>query len=211
MSRIKFLLICGVVAALSACSNDDERYPDLITDFVVALGDDDGNVVAILTDDGVRLAVDNTVTGIPRNARVRSFCSYAPTADSRVAIYNIIGIPLLSQLKDDVAVQHHPTGVAAVWQSGGYVNMHLLPKTYGGHQKWAFAVDSMTQNAAGSTTHHLSLYHDQGSDAEAYSDNMYLCIHPDSLATPLLPTDSLRLAITTYDGVQTWQFPAPTR
>lgn len=203
-------LLCALAATLActACSGDDDTpYPDLITDFVMAEGDSEGYVEAIVSDDGCRLTLDNKVSGIKPDTRVRSMCDYVVTAPGRAMAYNIRGIPVFSRVPDGQAVRLHPTGVAAVWQRGGYVNLHLLPKTQGGLQNWAFVVDSACANSGGGTTHFLSIYHDQSSDKTSYTGHVYASIDPDSVTTDVVTADSMALTINTFTGPQTWHFP----
>ena len=218
------LLLCTLALACTACSEDDDTaYPDMLTDLVMAIGNSEGVVEAIQTDDGQRLTLENRITGIPANARVRSLCDYVITADGRAIAYSIAGVPVLARVPDGEGVRTAPTGVAAVWQSGGFVNLHLLPKTQGGLQNWAFAVDSARANSAGGTTHYLSLYHDQAADKLSYTGHVYASIDPDSIAVgsgqPAIDdgqrpagngrwttADSMSLTINTFSGPETWHF-----
>lgn len=201
-------LLCLAMAMASCSSNADAPYPSLITDFVMAVANVQGQLATLITDNGNLLTVDNSVTGLPAGARVRAMCSYEPLAENHVQVYTIQQVPVLRQLPGDMSVRRHPIGVAGVWHSGGFINMHLTPKTHGGVQSWAFTADSAVANAAGGITHCIALYHDQAADTEAYTGHLYASISPDSIATSFNDADSIRLSIATYSGTQTWQFTA---
>ena len=200
--------LAGIV--LASCSKkDDTPYPSIISDYVTVVGDDQGKVQYIIIDDGTQYSVDNEITGMRRGATARAVCGYVHTEQGHVRVYNILGIPLLGCIPDTVPPRMDPTGIASVWASGGYVNLHLLPKTQGGLQKWGFINDSVTTNAQGGKTYHLSLFHDQGEDPVSYTGHLYASIQADSVADTRQAGDSLVLYINTFDNLRSWQFPLP--
>lgn len=206
-------LFAAVTLVLAACSKDedDTSYPNLISDYVTAISDADGRVTRIRTDNGTEFAIVNVITGMEPSTEARAICGYVVEEDGRVTVYTITGIPLLHNCADLKTIRHDPTGVAAVWQSGGYINMHLLPKTHSGVQNWGYCIDSTATNAAGATNHYLSIYHDQNKDAEAYTGHIYASISLDSIAETFVPHDTVRLVIDTYDGPQQWTFAGISR
>ena len=64
------------------------------------------------------------------------------------------------------------------------------------------AVDTLMRNTDGTSTLHLTLYHDQAGVPEYYSQRTFLSIPLDSLHA-----DSLHLRINTYDGLVSKTFP----
>ena len=78
-------------------------------------------------------------------------------------------------------------------------------KAFGGKQSWAYLTDSVSINAFGGNTYHLSLFHRQMDDQQAYSGDLYLSIPLDSIAA-FNPSDSLSFTIVTYTGPLTWRF-----
>ena len=203
---IGLTLVSLVAASFTSCHDDSEPYPSLIADFVTAVGDAQGHVAAIVTDDGQRYTVENVIKGMEPNSTARAICEYALAEAGRVLVYKISGIAILPNVTKSDAVYTDPTGVAGVWYCGEYVNMHLLPKVYDGTHAWGFVVDSVSDNTAGGSTHFVTLCHQQRNDAEAFTGHVYLSLQPDSIAPGLGAPDSLHLAINTFDGRMTWRF-----
>lgn len=212
MQRFVFLLLLS--AALVSCSKDeDESYPPLITEMAMARADDGGIMASFTTDDGVIHHVNNTIKGMKPNSRIRALISYittdapadAPVENTFATVYSAKEAPVLWDWSDANPQHRDPTGIQSAWLSGGYINLHLTPKTQGGKQAWGFSQDSVTTNAQGASTHHISLYHDQLGDATSYTTDLYACIHPDSIPRCTIG-DSIRLSINTFQGLCTWQF-----
>ena len=202
-------LLLPFLFLLFACTsdNDDESYPSLVTEMVMAQANAQGQMVSFTTDDGQTYIVDNDIHGMTANSRIRCLCGYVTGEPGHATVYNAMTVLILARVPSNIAIKHHPTGIASAWLSGRYVNLHLTPKTQGGKQTWGFSTDSVTPNTLGGSTHHLSLYHDQNDDATSYTSDLYAAISLDSItATPLTPFDSIRLSVTTFNGIAFWQF-----
>lgn len=202
---LQFLL--PVCVFLSACSdNDSEFYPSIITEIVVAQADEQGLLTTIINDRGRAFQVSNEITGLKANERVRALIGYVVQTDGLVEVYSAQAVPTLSDVTDEEEPVRDPTGIESAWYGGGYLNFHFLPKTQGGRQGWAFMQDSTQTNDLGGTNYHLSLYHDQMEDAEAYSTHFYACVALDSIATRFSVADSIVFVVNTYEGLRTWYF-----
>ena len=202
---------------LFSCSKDDDSYPSLITEMVMAQADAQGYMVSFTTDGGTTYAVDNSIEGMDANNRLRCLCGYTTEAEGHAKVYSALAVPVLADASGAKSPKRHPTGIASAWLSGGFLNLHLTPKTHGGKQTWGFTCDSVTPHtspsgAAEGYTYHLSLYHDQRDDATSYTTDLYACIALDSLAAhaprnaPPAATDSLRLTVPTFNGEALWLF-----
>lgn len=200
-------IIPFVLLSLTSCSKDDDAaYPSLITEMVMAQADGAGQMASFTTDAGVAYTVENAISGMDSCSVVRCLCGYTVEDNGRAHVYTARAVPVLSDLSHLRDLRRDPTGILSAWLSGGYVNLHLTPKTQGGRQAWGFLRDSSTVNAGGGTTYHLSLYHDQRDDPPAYSTDLYACIAMDSLAAaPLTQADSLVLTVQTFKQPAVWQ------
>ena len=174
---------------------------------LVAPASSEFSTSSFTTDDGVTYSVENTLRGMDADSRIRCLCGYTVQAGNRAHVYTAQAVPILPDASDAKDIRRDPTGILSAWLSGGFVNMHLTPKTQGGRQSWAFVNDSSTANAAGGTTYHLSLYHDQREDPPAYSSDLFASIAFDSIAAaPLTHADSIVLTVNTFTHPAVWHF-----
>ena len=202
MKKLSFILLSLLVGLISCGSDEDQSYPDLITEMAMAQANDEGLLASFVTDRG---RVNNTITGMEPNERLRALLGYVPQSDGTADVYTAKSVPILPRIHNETP-RHDPIGIESVWMGGGFLNMHLLPKTQGEKQAWAFICDSTRQNPLGGTTHHLSLYHNQQEDVMAYSSHLYACLSLDSVATSFTVADSIVFAVVTFNGLKTWQF-----
>ena len=206
MKRLQFLLMI-LVAGLVSCSNDDDTsYPSLITEMAMAYANGQGLLSHFVTDSGRDCRVSNEIKGLDANETVRALISYVPENDSQAKVYSAQVIPVLPDATDKEPVAHDPLGVESVWLGGGFINLHLLPKSQGQKQQWAFLRDSTCTNVLGGQNHHLSLYHLQGKDPMAYSRDVYLCVAIDSVASTWTAADSITFVVHSFNGPKTWNF-----
>ena len=214
MKHIRIFTLSLFTLLCFSCSEEEgSNFPSLVTEMVMAQADAEGRMTSFVTDAGVTYIVDNDVKGMDANSRVRCLCGYVmeTVADGLSAglhanVYSAQAVPILSDATGIKIVKHDPSGIQSAWCSGGYINLHLTPKTQGGKQAWAFLRDSTTLNVLGGTTYHLSIYHDQREDSPAYTTDLYACIALDSVATSRSPLDSIRLTVTTFKDTAHWQF-----
>jgi hypothetical protein len=68
-------------------------------------------------------------------------------------------------------------------------------------QQLAFISDTIIANPNQTTTHHITLHHDQNRVPEYYSTKAYVSILTDSIAA-----DSVCISINTYSGLVTKSF-----
>ena len=213
-SLLSLLFVCSSLMFLSCSSSDDEEgYPALITEFTMAYADSEGMLNHFITDAGITYHAANEVKGLDANEVARVLIGYSiedndgSQTSPRAWIYTAKAIPVLNDYIGKESPSHDPTGVESVWLGGRFINCHLRPKTQGGKQSWAYLTDSVGVNALGGNTYHLSLFHRQMEDQQAYSGDLYLCIPLDSIAT-FNPSDSLSFTIVTYTSSLTWRFNA---
>ena len=135
MKRLQFLLMI-FVAGLISCSNDDDTaYPSLITEMSMAYSNGQGLLSRFVTDSGRDYRASNDIKGMDANETVRALISYVPDNDSQAKVYSAQVIPVLPDATDKEPVAHDPLGVESVWLGGGFINLHLLPKSQGQKQR----------------------------------------------------------------------------
>lgn len=203
-----FFLLTTLLVGFASCSNsdDDEVYPNLVTELCMAHADAQGTLSRIVTDSGGDYHITNEVTGLNAYQKIRALIGYVTEGNGQAKVYTAQEVPLLPDASKNTARYQDPTGVESVWKGGGFINFHLLPKTKGAKQGWAFLRDSTTTNALGGQTHHLSLYHRQGNDPTSYSRELYLSLPIDSVATTLTAADSITFVVHTFQGPKSWHF-----
>ena len=197
-----YIIPLTFVLSVLSCSDDKEdAYPSLITEMVMAKANAEGKMASFTTDDGTTYLVDNTISGMTANDCLRCLCTYLMETAGHVKVYRAEAVPILWDYTNVSTMKRDPTGIQSAWLSGGYINLHLTPKTQGGKQAWGFTRDSVTQNTLGGSTYHLSLYHDQRDDFAAYSTDLFACISLDSIPqapATLSSLDSIRLTVQTF-------------
>ncbi|MBQ7180620.1 MAG: hypothetical protein IJR87_04930 [Bacteroidaceae bacterium] len=196
------ILFCLMTAltAWSCSDNEDEHYPNVITEFADVRSDKDGRLTDFTTDGGATFRIENELTGYVPNRLYRAICGYVAQGE-RATLYELQGVWIL---RDSTAiVRHDPTNVLSVWSTDRYLNMQLSPMTHGGQHYWGFATDSLRPAHA-----YLSLYHNQNGDDAAYSQTVYASLPFDSIPG-LQPGDSVSLCIHTFKGTRTFRFKRP--
>lgn len=181
--------------AFGACSDDEQVYPDIVTEFADMKVDNNGVARSITLDNGSRYGIINQIMDLKPKATYRVVCGFV-SQDTLATIYQLEGVHVLHD-STEVAITD-PTGVLGVWRSGRYLNMHLTPKTQGGDHYWGFRTDSLTAHHA-----HVSLHHNQLGDPTSYTMDVYASLPMDSIQG-YVPGDTVSLSINTFKGIQTW-------
>ena len=98
------LLSTFAVLALWSCSDDeDERYPNVITEFSDVRSDKDGRLIDFTTDGGATFRIQNELTGYIPNRLYRAICGYVPQGD-QATLYELQGVWIL---RDSTAIARH--------------------------------------------------------------------------------------------------------
>lgn len=218
-------LIAGLLSLLAAsafvaCESDSYdsgtgEYSLVTADFAEVTTDRSSRIVSFVTDNS-----DAYTLATPATSR------WATTADStyRVMLYynkvgsgvaelvSISSVPVLGIIPRDSLDEIHddPITLESVWKSknGRYINIGLYLKTgetsdTTAYQSLGISADSLVLNADGTTTMMLTLFHDQGTVPEYYSQKYYLSIRRSSLVIdPRNGTvpDSVYICVNTYGG-----------
>ncbi len=190
----RLILLLPPFFCLSSCNDDkNDVYPSIITEMADCPTDDEGTMRAILLDDDTRLTLTNPQTGLKPSVTYRALAGFTRQADRQATLYSLTAAPLL---RDSTAVAVcDPVGVASLWRTGRYLNLHLLPKTQGqGRQTWGYIVDSIADRHA-----YLRLHHRQDTDPTAYSTDLYA-----SLPLFEVDADQFTIRIETFQGPREW-------
>lgn len=206
------MLLILPVTFFAACSEAEEVYPDIITEFADIHTDGSGHLCDLLTDGGACYVITNTDISPHRPDTVyRAVVGFVPEMSATsplvgARIYSLVGACVLG---DSTGIaRHDPTGIESMWTAGSYVNMQLTAKSQGGVQHWGYVVDSLEMaGTAGRqySCHYLSVHHVQGADPLSYS-RTYYC----SILIPSIPQyhsgDTLSVTVHTFNGQRSWTF-----
>lgn len=207
---LRTIVLACAMLLLSACAEEQEPYPNIITEFADIHSDAQGLLVQMTTDNGKNYLISNTNIKPHRpDTTYRAIVGYVPETEStplKAHIYTLTGAQILSD--STTCLQHDPTGIESMWQQGKYINMQLTAKTQGGTHHWGYAIDSVQhvgQEGRTHAHHHLSIHHNQGQDPISYSQTYYCSILPSSIPH-LQPTDTITIAVHTFKGTKKWMF-----
>ena len=193
MCRRYIILLSLLALHLTACQDDEDAYPSIITEFVDMQSNDEGVLVQFTNDHQKTYQIVNVLEGADPNSIYRMVCGYVPE-DDRATIYQLIGVSIL---RDSTEVLHQdPVRMLSVWRAGDYVNMQLAPLTQGGRQYWGYAIDSITPHHV-----HLTLHHNQNGDPQSYTQNFYASIYVKRIEG-FAEGDTITLSLPTTDGMR---------
>jgi len=209
------LAALAVALALTACENDSYdkgqgKYSLTQADLVEAYSNEDKAIDRVETDEGqsytlVPQATASWVTTADSTYRaILYYNKVDDTSAEPVAMARVYSLSLLA-LEDLKEVKTDPVKFESLWMSknGKYINMALYIKTgQDGDdetvQTIGMVCDGVKENADGTKTSFLRLYHDQGNVPEYYSSKQYI-----SISCSAIEADSVCLTIETYDGTVT--------
>lgn len=217
------IILCVALSAciVLSCTSDayekgDGEYSTMEAEMAEIHVDGNQQADFFVTDNGEEFAVANpfksswmntpdstyrAVTYFSRNNAGGEAASAQGTvrALAEVMGLNRVGVAVPKKIKD---MKTDPVHFESLWLSptGKYLNLslYLLLGTTGDEsaiQTLGCLDDTLVVNADGTTTQHLTLYHDQGGVPEYYSQRTYVSI-------PLsdIHADFIILTINTYDG-----------
>lgn len=203
-------MLLPVVLLMLSCSEEQEPYPDLITEFADIRTGVDGMFLDMTTDNGTCYSITNTNIKPHRPDTVyRAVAGFVPETETprlQARIYSLTGAQVLS---DSTAIlRHDPVGIESMWREGKYINMQLTAKTQGGIHYWGYAIDSVRQAGEDGRTrahYRLSVHHNQGQDPISYSQTYYCSIHVPSIPYYNMG-DTISVSVHTFNGVREWTF-----
>lgn len=216
LSLLLYTLFCMLF--LGACKEDEYVYPNVISTFIDVTTDPSGTLQNLITDKGETLQVLNQegLNGLTPDSVYRSVSIYEPkgTNSQGKATALLYSCQLIIAVKP-VTVDKLPNGIAktdplniqSVWKSGNYINLILLPMAKEKSHIFHFIEDGISNNEDGSRTLHLTLYHNQNGDYEAFTRKSYLSVPLWAYEDRLAKGDKVILQINTYEqGFVSYEF-----
>lgn len=205
------LSVCALAILLAgACSEKQEPYPDLVTEFADIRTSASGLIVDMTIDDGTRFTISNTNIKPHRpDTTYRAVVGYVPNGAAlypEAHIYSLMGARVLADSSG--VARHDPTGIESMWKRGRYINMQLTAKGQGGVHHWGYAVDSIRcgdEEGREHSHYHLSIHHNQGQAPLSYSQTYYCSIAYGALAG-FGDADTVSVSVNTFRGMKTWTF-----
>lgn len=219
MKRVPLLLstfFC--LLFLGACKEDEYVYPNVISTFIDVTTDASGTLQDLITDKGETLQILNRegLDGLTPDSTYRTVSIYEPKetdtqGNATALLYScqlIIAVkPVTANKLPDGIAKTDPLNVQSVWKSGNYLNLILLPMAKEKSHIFHFIEDGITDNEDGSRTLHLTLYHNQNGDYEAFTRKSYLSIPLWAYEGRLAQGDQVILRINTYEkGFVSYEF-----
>lgn len=219
MKRVPLLLstfFC--LLFLGACKEDEYIYPNVISTFIDVTTDTSGTLQDLITDKGETLQILNRegLDGLTPDSTYRTVSIYEPEetdtqGNATALLYScqlIIAVkPVTANKLPDGIAKTDPLDIQSVWKSGNYLNLILLPMAKEKSHIFHFIEDGITDNEDGSRTLHLTLYHNQNGDYEAFTRKSYLSIPLWAYEGRLAQGDQVILCINTYEkGFVSYEF-----
>lgn len=195
----------------SSCTETQEPYPDLVTEFADIRTDGNGTFTDMTTDNGTQYSILNTNIQPHRpDTTYRAVVGYVPESITQAMpaarIYSLAAARILADSTE--ILRHDPTGIECMWKQGAYINMQLTARTQGGTQYWGFAMDSVCHAGTDGhqyTHYHLSIHHNQDQDPTSYS-RTYYCSIPLTAIEQYGNGDTVSVTVHTFHGLLTWTF-----
>ena len=212
--------LCLLLAVLVACSNDAYDSGDTSLSYLhaeMAMVHVEGrSVKSVITDAGDRLmlADDASVSSYleKNDTTYRMMLYYNKVSDeSPVRLVSMQTVPLLNPIDRDSieTVMTDPVTLVSAWQSanGSYLNLLLGLKTGNADdaslkQRLGLVCDSVIISNEGTARRYYTLYHNQNSIPEYYTQNVYVSVPADSF----MQGDSIYVNVNSYDGMLTRVF-----
>ncbi len=163
----------------TACSEEEEAYPNMITEIVNVQTDARGYLSIIHTDAGKQLRISNpTETDYP-SSLFRLLCSYVLTNEGKAELYGTQGVNVLH---DSVPQQGElPLSIVSAWQTGKCINLHLKHKHQSAQHTFCYTTDSIIDGCT-----YLSIHHFYVQDGDAYTADAYASIFLEDMTTSLI-------------------------
>lgn len=209
----KIWMYAILLLLLASCESDSydkgEGELSLATaEFVEAHANGNKQMDYVITDNDDRLTVSpqpSVKWMTTPDSLYRALLYYNNVGEGVIEPLSITQVPTLSIYPDWMIqdIKTDPVTFESIWQSanGKYLNMAFYLKI-GEVGKDAelhtisIIQDTIIQNADGTATSFMCLYHDQGDMPEHYSSKCYISIPRDSIKA-----DSVCMEINTYKGV----------
>lgn len=212
MKTTKILFILILLSFISCKGEEDSYfYPPVIFEFATVQTNALGEVSSLKTDKGKIYSVDKYLAKnkLSVNSSLRIICYYAlvkEVSETKVDLY-AVGQPTCTKPEVFEAKDRKtdPTNVQSIWLAGDYINLILSIKAQNKSHSLKFMEDSIT-NRNGISTIHLTLFHKNNGDIEAYNQRGYLSVPLESYIKQFPRGFNVSFSINTYKGLQKFPF-----
>ncbi len=162
-----------------ACSDEEQAYPNMITEMANVQTDARGYLSMMFTDGGKQLRINNpTQTQYP-SVVFRMLCSYVLTNNGKAELHGTQGVNVLH---DSIPQQGElPYNIVSAWQTNKFINLHLKHRHQSAKHTFCYTTDSIVGERS-----YLSIHHFYVQDGDAYTTDAYASIPLRELTTPLI-------------------------
>ena len=194
-------------------TNEEYRYPSVLTNFVCFITNSSGQIVQMRLDDNCTYPVNVTDEYLEANNRepiynpdtlYRAISVYELTTAMHETVANIYsighvasGIPIT--LPEDKTLYQAPVYLQSIWTSGGYLNFVLEIKALDGSKHSIAYIDTTPEGMNGKE---FTFFHHVGNDVESYRQKFYGSIPLIPFSENLQQGDTLRFVVNTHDKGQ---------
>lgn len=223
MKKSLFRILTSIITLIGlfcSCEQTDEeyRYPSVLTDFVCLTTNGSGEIVQMCLDDKRTYPVNfadeylevynhEPTYKADTTYRVISVYELISTMDEITAnIYSIghIASAIPIPLPDDKTLYQAPVYLQSIWMSGGYLNFVLEVKALDGSKHSIYYIDTTPEGMNGKE---FTFYHHVDNDVESYRQKVYGSIPLAPFSENLQQGDTLRFVVNTHDnGLQQHSF-----
>ncbi len=220
--KLKNIYLFLIFLSFLSCKEEEDSYvyPSVKLEFMSAQTDSSGKIVSLKTDKDTTYQVENDRTNSKLDANLlqRIVCYYSTlskataTQNATAEIYSLIKAvsPTPAKLATGAVMKTDPVGIQSVWLSGDYINLTLQIKLQSQAHLFHFIETGVTQSG-GLPSIHLTLYHDNAGDVEAYTKIAYLSVPLAKYIQQYPNGFTVSFSINTYmEGVKTYTFLAPS-
>ena len=186
----------------ASCGEEEYVYPDLVTEMVCLETDAHGYGTHFITDEGYvwHLQKGNQPNELTPDSIYRVVSRYAPINETEAQAYSFYKtISSLPKPESEyTAIHTDPVSIRSIWRSGDYLNMVLQLRVKDQEHELSFIENGIKENADGTQTLTLTLFHDRKNDVEGFDEKYYLSIPLWPYQGKLNKGDQIVLQLNTY-------------
>lgn len=206
MNRLRCLYIAIMTSCLllTACSDEEYLYPELVTEFSNLKTDNTGVGNYLVTDDEEAFYIENrgTLGGLKPDTTYRVVSRYAlnHAADQpTVALYGIEAAisPIPVHESEFREIHTDAVELQSIWKRQDYINLVLRVKVKDTAHGFHF-IENKIAEEEGVRTLYLTLYHDRKDDIEAFYKTSYLSVPLWYYSNKLEKGDKIVFQLNTY-------------
>lgn len=213
--KLYILFLCCVLTAVG-CKDDEYVYPNVLTEFVEIKTNSSGRLSYIDTDTGKSYSINERsgINGFTPDSIYRALSIFEPLSDENrdlcATLYScqfVISVVPTPEEEFKDGIKTDPLDIDRIWRSGKYINMVLDVMGKDKTHVLNFVDKGIKNNADGSKTLAITIFHSQNGDYEAFTRKAYASIPLWSYEDKLSDDDKVEVTINTYkEGITTREF-----